>query len=143
MALTYTQAQRDEWVDLQMQKAAALDELDSTVYTEPADLEPAQNAAAIAQKRAELRKLFEDETLSRDEYVKLANAKQAELNTLLEQDQQREGRNDMKRAVAQATFETARAAKEAALESLKAIEKAIEKEKYFKPPFEERTGGTA
>jgi hypothetical protein len=139
MALTYTQAQRDEWVDLQMQKAAALDELDSTVYTEPADLEPAQNAAAIAQKRAELRKLFEDETLSRDEYVKLANAKQAELNTLLEQDQQREGRNEVKRRAAQAAFETARAAKEKEVDDLKTTERG----KYWKPPFEERKGGTA
>jgi len=134
MALKYTQTQRDEWVDLQMQKAAALDELDETVYTDPKDLEPATNAAAIAEKRADLRKLFEDETLSRDEYVKLANAKQAELNTLLEQDQQREGRNEMKKAAAQATFEMARAAKEAAVETLR----AAEKEKFFTPPFEER-----
>lgn len=138
MALKYTQTQRDEWVDLQMQKAAALDELDETVYTDPKDLEPATNAAAIAEKRADLRKLFEDETLSRDEYVKLANAKQAELNTLLEQDQQREGRNEMKKAAAQATFEMARAAKEAAVETLR----AAEKEKFFTPPFEERKGGT-
>jgi len=135
MALKYTQTQRDEWVDLQMQKAAALDELDETVYTDPKDLEPATNAAAIAEKRADLRKLFEDETLSRDE---LANAKQAELNTLLEQDQQREGRNEMKKAAAQATFEMARAAKEAAVETLR----AAEKEKFFTPPFEERKGGT-
>lgn len=138
MALKYTRTQRDEWVDLQMQKAAALDELDETVYTDPKDLEPATNAAAIAEKRADLRKLFEDETLSRDEYVKLANAKQAELNTLLEQDQQREGRNEMKKAAAQATFEMARAAKEAAVETLR----AAEKEKFFTPPFEERKGGT-
>lgn len=138
MALKYTQTERDEWVDLQMQKAAALDELDATVYADPVDLEPATNDAAIAEKRADLRKLFEDETLSRDEYVRLANAKQAELNTLLEQDQQREGRNDVKRRAAQAAFETARAAKEAAVETLR----AAEKEKYWKPPFEERKGGS-
>lgn len=138
MALKYTQTQRDEWVDLQMQKAAALDELDATVYADPVDLEPATNDAAIAEKRADLRKLFEDETLSRDEYVKLANAKQAELNTLLEQDQQREDRNEMKRNAAKATFETARAAKEKVVADLK----TTEKEKYWKPPFEERKGGT-
>ena len=138
MALKYTQTQRDEWVDLQMQKAAALDELDATVYADPVDLEPATNDAAIAEKRADLRKLFEDETLSRDEYVRLANAKQAELNTLLEQDQQREGRNEMKTMAARATFEAVRATKAAVVESLK----TTEKEKYWKPPFEERKGGT-
>ena len=135
MARKFTDAQRADWTDLQMQKAELLETLEATVYAEPTDLETESLAPAIAAKEVEMRALFEAPTTDLEEYRRQADALKAQLNTLKEQEQQRVGRNEMKIAAAVAAHEATKASHEAAITALRATEKATI---GFKPPYNER-----
>lgn len=125
MALKYTQAQRDAWVDLQMQRSEAATKLEDAVYIEPITLEKTSLEPEIEIKRKELAELFAKPTTDRDAYIKAANTLQASLNTLLEQEQQRIDRNDVKVRAVQIAVDTTRTTHEATLETLKSLEKTM------------------
>lgn len=135
MATKFSQTQRDEWVDLQMQKAELLETLETTVYADPEDLETESLAPAIEAKEEEMRILFEAPTTDLEEYRRQADALKAQLNTLREQEDQRVGRNEMKIAAAVATHEATKAAHEESILALRETEKVTI---GFKPNFEER-----
>ena len=125
MALKYTDTQRAAWVDVQMQRAEAETKLEDTVYVEPETLEKDSLEPQIAAKRKELEELFAKPTTDRDEYLKASNALQASLNTLLEQEQQRKDRNDVKVRTAQVAFETTIKTHEATITTLKGTERTM------------------
>jgi hypothetical protein len=135
MAQKFTDVQRAAWVDLQMQKAEILETIEATVYTDPEDLETESYADAIAAKEEEMRALFEAPTTDLEEYRRHADALKAELNTLREHEQQRQGRNEMKVAAAVTAHEATKTAHEASILALREEEKTAI---GFKPPYEER-----
>ena len=135
MALKFSQAQRDAWVDLQMQKAEIIEAQEANVYQEPDDLETESYADAIAAKEEEARALFEAPTTDLEEYRRQADILKAQLNTLKEREQQREGRNEMKISAAIATHEAVKVAHAEAIAALRETERTTI---GFKPPFDER-----
>lgn len=135
MALKFTQEQRDAWVDLQMQKAEIIEAQEANVYQEPDDLETESLAPDIEAKEEEMRALFDAPTTDIEEYRRQADILKAELNTLREQEQQRQGRNDMKIAAAIATHEAVKVAHAEAIAALRETERTTI---GFKPPFDER-----
>lgn len=136
MAQKFTTEQRAAWVDLQMQKAEILETIEATVYADPEDLETESFADAIVAKEEEARALFEAPTTDLEEYRRQADIIKADLNTLKEQEQQRQGRNEMKVQAAVSAHEATKAAHEESITALREEEKATI---GFKPPYDERT----
>jgi|GEM_PF-2899008 len=137
MANKFTQAQRDNWVDIQMQKAEEIANGEAIVYEPPVDLELDTYEEQIAAKEEEDRYLHEHPPADHEEYIRQANLITADLNSLRELEQQRQGRNEMRIEAARATHEAAKTAHKQTLDAIRTDElTAI----GFKPPFDEREG---
>lgn len=143
MATKFTQAQRDEWIDIQMRKAEVLEALDALEVVEPVDIE-ASRQEEIDAVEAQIVEIYEekqaransDNPMSREEYVSRTEPLIRQKIPIMEQEEQLKARNEMRWGNAHRAFETAKATKQEEIETLKVNEKAAFK---FTPPFEEKT----
>lgn len=142
MATKFTQAQREEWIDIQMRKAEVLEALDALEVVEPEDIE-ASKQGDIDTIEAQILAIYEekqaransDNPMSREEYTSRTEPLIAQKIPLMEQEEQLKARNEMRRRNAQRAFESAKETKMEEIETLKVGEKATFK---FTPPFEEK-----
>jgi len=143
MVNKFTQEQRNEWIDLQMQKAEVLEALDTLEVVPPEDIEETLDAD-IEEVTATLLAIYEekqaragtDNPMSREEYIERTAAPQQQRVTLMESNEQIVARNEMRWGNAHRAHETAKEEKQAEIASLKITEKAVFQ---FTPPFEEKT----
>lgn len=142
MATKFTQAQRDEWIDIQMQKAEVLEALDALEVVEPTDIE-ASRQGEIDEVEAQILAIYEekqaransDDPMSREEYTSRTEPLIAQKIPIMEQEEQLKARNEMRWGNAQRAYETAKGTKQEEIETLKVGEKETFK---FTPPFTEK-----
>ena len=142
MATKFTQAQRDEWIDIQMRKAEVLEALDALEVVEPVDIE-ASRQEEIDAVEAQIVEIYEekqaransDNPMSREEYVSRTEPLIRQKIPIMEQEEQLKARNEMRWGNAHRAFETAKTTKMEEIKTLKVGEKATFK---FTPPFEEK-----
>jgi hypothetical protein len=142
MATKFTQAQRDEWIDIQMRKAEVLEALDALEVVEPVDIE-ASRQEEIDAVEAQIVEIYEekqaransDNPMSREEYVSRTEPLIRQKIPIMEQEEQLKARNEMRWGNAHRAFETAKATKMEEIKTLKVGEKETFK---FTPPFTEK-----
>ena len=142
MATKFTQAQRDKWIDVQMQKAEVLEALDALEVVEPTDIE-ASKQGEIDSIEAQILEIYEEKQaransenpMSREEYTSRTDPLIRQKIPIMEQEEQLQARNEMRWGNAHRAFETAKATKQEEIETLKVGEKATFK---FTPPFTEK-----
>lgn len=142
MATKFTQAQRDEWIDIQMRKAEVLEALDALEVVEPVDIE-ASRQEEIDTVEAQIVEIYEekqaransDNPMSREEYVSRTEPLIRQKIPIMEQEEQLKARNEMRWGNAHRAFETAKATKMEEIKTLKVGEKETFK---FTPPFTEK-----
>lgn len=142
MATKFTQAQRDEWIDIQMQKAEVLEAIDVLEVVEPVDIE-ASRQEEIDAVEAQIVEIYEekqaransDNPMSREEYVSRTEPLIRQKIPIMEQEEQLKARNEMRWGNAQRAFEEAKTTKMEEIKTLKVGEKETFK---FTPPFTEK-----
>lgn len=142
MATKFTQAQRDEWIDIQMRKAEVLEALDALEVVGPVDIE-ASRQEEIDAVEARIIEIYEekqaransDNPMSREEYVSRTEPLIRQKIPIMEQEEQLKARNEMRWGNAHRAFEEAKTTKMEEIKTLKVGEKETFK---FTPPFTEK-----